>query len=83
MTRTIGGPMTPDGLAALLGDTPDRATEHRPQTRPDFQRAARDLMAQGLTTDDVARLLGLTRRGVLDLLAEPVADVLPRYRGRT
>jgi DNA-binding transcriptional regulator LsrR (DeoR family) len=37
-------------------------------------------MAQGLTTDDVARVLGITRRAVLDLLAEHLAEVPAKYR---
>ena len=78
MTRsTIGGPID---LAALLGDRPDAAQQHRPRDRREFQRAARDLMAQGLTTDDVARVLGITRRAVLDLLAEHLAEVPAKYR---
>lgn len=84
MTRALNGPIANDGLAALFGDTPSRANEYRPQTRPEFQRAARDLMAQGLSTDDVARILGITRRGVLDLLAEPPpGELKPRYRERS
>lgn len=28
MSKTIGGPITPAGLGALLGDRPDRARDH-------------------------------------------------------
>lgn len=78
MTRsTIGCPID---LGALLGDRTDGANTHRPRDRREFQRAARDLMAQGLTTDDVARLLGITRRAVLDLLAEHLAELPPKCR---
>jgi hypothetical protein len=67
-------------FASLFGDRPDAAQQHRPRDRRGFQRAARDLIAQGLTTDDVARVLGITRRAVLDLLAEHLAEVPARYR---
>jgi hypothetical protein len=67
-------------VPATSADAADAAQRHRPQDRREFQRAARDLMAQGLTTDDVARVLRITRRAVLDLLAEHLAEVPPKYR---
>lgn len=74
--RDNGGREVP----ATSADAADAAQRHRPRDRREFQRAARDLMAQGLTTDDVARVLRITRRAVLDLLAEHLAEVPPRYR---
>ncbi len=78
--RRYKGDSVTGSFASLIGEKPDGATAHRPRDRREFQRAARDLMAQGLTTDDVARVLGITRRAVLDLLAEHLAEVPAKYR---
>ena len=49
---------------------PDDADRHAPQDRHDYMRAAADLATRGLTLDDIAAALRLTRAGVMDLLRE-------------
>ena len=49
---------------------PDDADRHAPQDRHDFMRAAADLATRGLTLDDIASTLRLTRGGVRELLRE-------------
>lgn len=68
MRNTIPGTLDADALAALVGRQP--APSQGPRNRREFRTAARDLVAQGRSTQEVARLLRLTPRGVLDLLAE-------------
>jgi hypothetical protein len=68
-------------LARLLGDTPDAAQQHRPQTRPEFIREAQRLHRAGLTPDDIAGALRLSPGAVRELLREPAPGELhPRYR---
>jgi hypothetical protein len=71
-----------DPLAQLFGENPNAADIHKPSNRREYAAAARDLIGRGYTTDDCARALGITRRGVLDLLAEGFGDVLPKYRSQ-
>lgn len=53
-----------------LHTEPDQADQHAPQDRHDFMRAAVELVGRGLTPDDIASALRITRRGVLELLAD-------------
>jgi hypothetical protein len=77
----IGGRIDMTGLGQLLGDRPDAAQQHRPQTRPEFIREARRLRAAGLTVDDIATALKLSLGAVRELLREPPPGELhPRYR---
>lgn len=81
MTHHIGGRIDMTGLGQLLGDKPDAAQQHRPQTRPEFIREARRLQAAGLKADDIAGALRLSPGAVRELLREPVpAELHPRYR---
>lgn len=83
MTRSIGGDITPAGLAALMGDRPEQAEQHKPQGRRGYQRAVRDLQRQGLTPADIAQSLHLSPTAVRELLAEgPPGEYAPRHRHR-
>lgn len=53
-----------------LNTEPDQADDHKPQDRFDFMRAAVELAGRGLKPDDIASTLRITRRGVLELLAD-------------
>jgi hypothetical protein len=75
--RTIGGPID---LAALFGDRPDAAQQHRPRDRREFIREAQRLRVAGLTVDDIATALRLSPGAVRELLTEHLAEVPAKYR---
>ena len=65
MNKPIGGQLTMRALAARHG----AATQHKPQTRPQFACEAQRLARTGLLPGDIAQVLGLTANAVIELLA--------------
>lgn len=70
---TIGGT---DWRTLAAGVTP----EHTPQDRHDYRDAVHDLASLNMDAGAVARVLGLTKQQVTDLLREPVLDARGRLR---
>ena len=66
MTRSIGGALTPDPLAALAGR--DR---YRPLDRDTARAAAVELRARGLMPADISAALKLSEAAVRELLEVP------------
>ena len=62
--------MTRRSVPSALDWTALAALEHAPRSRAECRRAARDLLARGFGSQDVARALGTDVRSVLELLAE-------------
>lgn len=63
--------MTERTLASLFDRADqDALVQHKPTTRREYMAEAVRLRATGLYANDVAAILGLTRRGVLDLWHE-------------
>ena len=67
-SQNIGGQLGMHELGLLFGERSNNATQHRPQSRPEFAREALRLTRQGLTPQDIASLLQRTRAGVRELL---------------
>lgn len=65
MTRTIGGTLTLDALAALLGR--DR---HRPQTHDEMRVAVHEMAARGMSDHTIAHTTGLAVEQVRRLIGE-------------
>lgn len=71
-------------LAALFGDRPDAAQQHRPRDRGEFWHAIHRLHLDGLSVRDIATHLQLTPGAVAELLREPApADVPAKFRRPT